>query len=112
MDRHQGEATVSQLGWHPAKPPSYTANFRENFIKKRGKSTREGTRPKPSKNKEKTTKKRKEKRNSKQKKKKKRKHLTTGTESEGTHSDPKRSQSEESEATPRTKVCFVSNDPY
>jgi len=23
LDRYQGEATTSQLGWHSAKPPSY-----------------------------------------------------------------------------------------
>jgi hypothetical protein len=57
LDRQQGEATASQLGWHPAEPPSYTANLKEKFIKKRGKSTRGETRPKPSKNKEETTKK-------------------------------------------------------
>jgi len=57
LDRHPGEATTSQLGWHPAEPPSYTADLRENFIKKRGKSTRGGTRPKPSKYKEETAKK-------------------------------------------------------
>jgi len=55
LDRHQGEATTSQLGWHPVEPPSYTANLREKFIKKRGKSTRGGTRPKPPKNKGETT---------------------------------------------------------
>jgi len=58
LDRHQGEVTTSQLGWHPAEPTSYVANLKEKFIKKRGKNTRGGTRPKSSKNKE-TTKKQK-----------------------------------------------------
>jgi len=49
LDRHQGEATTSQLGWHPTEPPSYTVNLGKNFIKKKGeKITSEGTRPKPS----------------------------------------------------------------
>jgi len=42
LDRHQGEVTTTQLGWHPAEPPSYTANLRENFIKKRGKKYKRG----------------------------------------------------------------------
>jgi len=41
LDKHQGEATTSQLGWHPAEPPSYTVNLRENFIKK-GEKVQEG----------------------------------------------------------------------
>jgi hypothetical protein len=39
---HQGEATTSQLGWHPAEPPSYAATLRRNFIKKRVKILHEG----------------------------------------------------------------------
>jgi len=39
---HQGEATTSQLGWHPVEPHSYTANLRDNFIKKRGKKYNRG----------------------------------------------------------------------
>jgi len=42
LDKHQGEATTSQLGWHLAEPPSYAANLRENFIKKKGKRVQEG----------------------------------------------------------------------
>jgi len=60
LDRHQGEATTSQLGWRPAEPTSYTANLKENFIKKRGKKYKRGTRPKPSKRKEETTNRKKE----------------------------------------------------
>jgi len=40
--RHQGEATKSQLGWHPEEPPLYTANLIENFIKKNGKDVKDG----------------------------------------------------------------------
>jgi len=67
LDRHQGEATTSQLGWHPVEPPSYAANLRENFIKKGEKKYKRGLGQNPQKNKEETTKKRKEKRNSKSK---------------------------------------------
>jgi len=28
---HQGEVTTSQLGWHPAEPPSYAANPKRKF---------------------------------------------------------------------------------
>jgi len=43
-DRHQGEATTSQLGWHPDElPPVLPIS---NFIKKREENTRGGTRPK------------------------------------------------------------------
>jgi len=31
MGRHQGEATTSQLGWHPAEPPSFAAKLKEKF---------------------------------------------------------------------------------
>jgi len=27
-DRHQGEVTTSQLGWHPNELPSYTVNLK------------------------------------------------------------------------------------
>jgi len=59
LERHQGEAMTSQLGWHPAEPSSYTANLREKFIKKRGKSTRGGIDQNPQKKKETTKKNRK-----------------------------------------------------
>jgi len=42
------ETTTFQLGWHPAKPLSYVAKLKHDFIKNRGKIyTRWGTRPKP-----------------------------------------------------------------
>jgi len=34
VDRHQGEATTSQLGWHPEEPLSPACQLKENFIKK------------------------------------------------------------------------------
>ena len=37
---HQGEATTSQLGWHPDELPSYTANLKF-YLKKGGKYKRE-----------------------------------------------------------------------
>jgi len=33
MDRHQGEATTSQLGWHPNELPSYTGKLKY-YLKK------------------------------------------------------------------------------
>jgi len=37
---HQGEATTSQLGWHPDELPSYTANLK--ILLKKGEKIQEG----------------------------------------------------------------------
>jgi len=39
---HQGEATTSQLGWHPTEPPSYAANLRKILLKKGEKEYKRG----------------------------------------------------------------------
>jgi len=70
LDRHQGEAMTSQLGWHLAKPHSIPPISEKILLKKRGKSTRGGTRPKSSKYKEETAKKEKKKETANRKKKK------------------------------------------
>jgi len=51
MDRHQGESTTSQLGWHPDELPSYTAKLK--FIKKRGEIQEGGLGQNPQKRKQK-----------------------------------------------------------
>jgi len=42
LERHQGEATTSQLGWHPAEPPFYVANLRKKILKKGEKEYKRG----------------------------------------------------------------------
>jgi len=34
MDRHQEASSTSQLGWHPERPPSYTAKLKKILLKK------------------------------------------------------------------------------
>jgi len=71
LDRHQGEATASQLGWHPAEPSSYTVNLKENFIKKREKLQEGGLGQNPQKTKKKQQKKKRKKKQQTEEEKKK-----------------------------------------
>jgi len=104
LDRHQGEATASQLGWHPAEPHPMSSISDKKLLKKGEKLHEGGLSQNPQKTKQKQKRNIKLKENNRHKKK----HLCTGTYDEGTLSGPRKS--EESEATPITKHCLVSNE--